>query len=90
MKKICYLGYRKDLNENVKSHKRLASNKTISIDTREGVLFTARQIFDIIECLKSGEIPDDKQYTFNEITLWMGCRKILLNDKEFIEKMRGD
>ena len=48
MKKICYLGYKKDLNENVKSHKRLASNKTISIDTREGMLFTARQIFDII------------------------------------------
>jgi hypothetical protein len=84
-----YLAYHNDLNETA-SHQRIASDKTISRDTRDGMLFTARQILDIMVCLKSGEIPDDKQYTFNEITLWQACRKVLLNDNDFIESMRGD
>lgn len=74
----------------MESHKRFATNETIAVDTRDGMVFTARQVFDIIECLKNDEFPDKNNYTFNEITLWAACRKILLNDKEFIKSMRGD
>lgn len=93
MNEICYLAYHKKLNENAKPqpHKRFATSETIFIDTKDGMLFTARQVFDIIECLKNGETPDESNYTFNEITLYMSCRRILLNDKEVIENMRrGD
>jgi len=91
MNEICYLAYHKELNENAKPHERFATSETIFTDTKDGMLFTARQVFDIIECLKNGETPDESNYTFNEITLWMACRRILLNDKEVIENMRrGD
>ena len=87
MEKICYLAFKKEINENAIPHKRIASDKTISTDIRDGMVFTARQVFDIIICLKNGEIPNDN-YTFNEITLWQACRNILLDDKEFIKEMK--
>lgn len=52
MNEVCYLAYHKGLNENAKPHERFTTNETIFTDTKDGMLFTARQVFDIIECLK--------------------------------------
>lgn len=85
--KKSYLLYHKDL-DNKAYHPRYATDKNVSIDIRDGMIFTARQIFDIIQCLNKGEIPNNEEYSFNEITLWQGCRNILLNDKDYIKSIK--
>lgn len=85
--KKSYLLYHKDLDDKA-YHDRYATDQNVSTDVRDGMVFTARQVFDIIQCLKDGEIPNTEEYSFGEITLWQGCRDILLSNKEYIELIK--
>lgn len=77
-----YLTLNSDFSMGKVSHERLATDKNIAFDVRNNMVFTSRQIVDLIVCLKNGEIPDLKKYTQEEFNMWILMRSAIICDEK--------